>query len=269
MAQKFYQRALSGDSDEIIAGVRAYLKRRSFAAYCDSVLIPALRLSRTDFVKGQITLRQQAQLRDAIVRAVEALDGAERDHFLSQKRKTVLEEVGSGQLLLQQRMRREHRMADAHEPGADPVVLCIGMGAPGDDLATEVLVRVLRGLHADARHLTDEDLDALRDPGSPAAAISAVCLVTMAEDDQVERGVRLGRQMRSTAPDTYLMALLLSGHSEARDQGALRETVDRMVGSYEQAAHELQARGTRARSTARAATDAVRSATPSADSVRS
>ncbi len=35
MPQRFYQRALSGDSEEIVAGARAYLKRNSFAAYCD------------------------------------------------------------------------------------------------------------------------------------------------------------------------------------------------------------------------------------------
>jgi hypothetical protein len=41
LPQKFYQRALSGDSHEIIANARAFLKQSSFAAYCDRVVMPA------------------------------------------------------------------------------------------------------------------------------------------------------------------------------------------------------------------------------------
>ena len=120
MAQKFYQRALSGDSAEIIAGARDYLRRWSFAAYCDSVLVPALQLSRADFVKGQITLRQQAELRGAIVQVVEALDGAKRDAS-THKRMTVLEEVSSGLLLRRKRMLRQSTAAQA-QPGDESVV---------------------------------------------------------------------------------------------------------------------------------------------------
>jgi predicted PurR-regulated permease PerM len=241
MAQKFYQRALSGDADEIISGARQYLRRRSFAAYCDTVLMPALRLSRADYAKGQITLRQQAELRDAIVHVVEALNGAERDPLFNPRRKTVLEEVGSGRLLLQQRMLRQRTEAQS-PPDAASIVLCVGMGLPGDDLATEILVRILRGLHMDARHLTAEDLHASRYPRAPASAISAVCLVTMMGGDPSDTGVQLSRQVRSEAPDAYVMALLIPGLSEDRAQAELHTNVDRMVSSYEQLVRELQAR---------------------------
>lgn len=241
MAQKFYQRALSGDADEIISGARQYLRRWSFAAYCDTVLMPALRLSRADYAKGQITLRQQAELRDAIVHVVEALNGAERDPLFNPKRKTVLEEVGSGRLLLQQRMLRQRTEAQS-PPDADSIVLCVGMGLPGDDLATEILVRILQSLHMDARHLTAEDLHASRYPRAPASAISAVCLVTMMGGDPSDTGVQLSRQVRSEAPDAYVMALLIPGLSEDRTQAELHANVDRMVCSYEQMVRELQAR---------------------------
>jgi len=241
MAQKFYQRALSGDADEIISGARQYLRRRSFAAYCDTVLMPALRLSRADYAKGQITLRQQAELRDAIVHVVEALNGAERDPLFNPKRKTVLEEVGSGRLLLQQRMLRQRTEAQSPTDAAS-IVLCVGMGLPGDDLATEILVRILRSLDMDARHLTAEDLHASRYPRPPASAISAVCLVTMMGGDPSDTGVQLSRQVRSEAPDAYVMALLIPGLSENPAQAELRSTVDQMVSSYEQVVHELQAR---------------------------
>ena len=241
MAQKFYQRALSGDADEIIAGARQYLRRWSFAAYCDTVLMPALRLSRADYAKGQITLRQQAELRDAIVHVVEALNGAERDPLFNPKRKTVLEEVGSGRLLLQQRMLRQRTEAQS-PPDAGSIVVCVGLGLPGDDLATEILVRILRSLHMDARHLTAEDLHASRYPRTHASAISTVCLVTMMGGDPSDTGVQLSRQVRSEAPDAYVMALLIPGLSENPAQAELRATIDQMVSSYEQVVHELQAR---------------------------
>jgi hypothetical protein len=241
MAQKFYQRALSGDADEIISGARQYLRRRSFAAYCDTVLMPALRLSRADYAKGQITLRQQAELRDAIVHVVEALNGAERDPLFNPRRKTVLEEVGSGRLLLQQRMLRQRTEAQS-PPDAASIVLCVGMGLPGDDLATEILVRILRSLHMDARHLTAEDLHASRHPRPPASAVSVVCLVTMMGGDPADTGIQLSRQVRLEAPNACVMALLIPGLSENPAQAELRATVDQMVSSYEQVVHELQAR---------------------------
>jgi predicted PurR-regulated permease PerM len=246
MAQKFYQRALSGDADEIISGARQYLRRWSFAAYCDTVLMPALRLSRADYAKGQITLRQQAELRNAIVHVVEALNGAEREPLFNPRRKTVLEEVGSGRLLLQQRMLRQRTEAQA-PPDADSIVLCVGMGLPGDDLATEILVRILRGLHMDARHLTAEDLHASRYPRLPASAVSVVCLVTMMGGDPSDTGIQLSRQVRLEAPDACVMALLIPGLSENPAQAELRATVDQMVSSYEQMVHELQARVSGAR----------------------
>lgn len=260
MAQKFYQRALSGDSAEIIAGARDYLRRWSFATYCDSVLVPALQLSRVDFVKGQITLRQQAELRGAIVQVVEALDGAKRDHPLTQKRMTVLEEVSSGLLLRQKRMLRQHTAADA-QSGDESVVLCVGMGGPGDDLAAEILVRILCGLQLNARDLTREDLRSLRYPRLTSSAIGAVCLVTMTGGDDPDTGIRLARELRSEAPDAHMVALLLPGPYEGRDQTELREGVDRIVSSYEQVVLELQARVAGIHAMPEAAAESSRSTT--------
>jgi predicted PurR-regulated permease PerM len=240
MAQKFYQRALCGDSEEIIAGARTYLRRWSFATYCDSVLMPALQLSRADFVKGQITLRQQSELRGVIVQVVEALDGAHRD-LASTQRLTVLDEVSSGRLLRSKRMRRQPAASNG-EPGGESVVLCVGLGGPGDDLATEILVRILRDLRLDARDVTVEELRSLRYPPTPASAVGAVCLVTMTGGDSPDTGVRLVRELRAEAQDAHLVALSLPGLYEEHDQSEFSKVVDRVVSSYEQLVLELQAR---------------------------
>lgn len=70
MPERFYQRALSADSDEIIAGARDFLKRNSFANYCDLVLLPALHLARIDLQSGAITMDQQIKVRGAMVAVI-------------------------------------------------------------------------------------------------------------------------------------------------------------------------------------------------------
>jgi predicted PurR-regulated permease PerM len=70
MPQRFYQRALSADSDEIIASAHEFLKRNSFANYCDLVLLPALHLARLDLESGAITAEQQARVRASMVAVI-------------------------------------------------------------------------------------------------------------------------------------------------------------------------------------------------------
>jgi len=241
MAQKFYQRALSGDSDEILADARDYLRRRSLPMYCDSVLMPALQLSRADFDKGQITLRQQGELRGTIVQVVEALDGAKRDRPPSRQQMTVLDEVSSGRLLRQKRLLRQHPAGHA-SPGAGSVVLCVGLGGPGDDLATEILVRILRGMGLDARDLTVDESDPSRHPSHAASDIGAICLVTMTGGDDSGAGVGLGRELWFKSPDASMVALLLPGLYDASAHVELSESVDRVVNSYAQVVLELHAR---------------------------
>src|SRR5450631_263495 len=78
MPQRFYQRALSADSDEIIARAREFLKRNSFASYCDLVLLPALHLARLDLQSGAISADQQARVRSSMVAVIAAIGGADR-----------------------------------------------------------------------------------------------------------------------------------------------------------------------------------------------
>ena len=78
LPQRFYQRALSGNADDILVTARAFLKRQSFAAYCDLVLIPALHLGSLDFESGAITQDQRRKIRDVLVTVVSALSGEPR-----------------------------------------------------------------------------------------------------------------------------------------------------------------------------------------------
>ena len=103
MPQRVYQRALSGDASEILSEAREFLKRKSFAAYCDSVLLPALQLARIDLAAGAISTEQQTAVKRAIVTVVETLDSHESKWARWRRRSSVLESVSIGRSLRQHR----------------------------------------------------------------------------------------------------------------------------------------------------------------------
>jgi len=74
LPENFYQRALSGDIHEIISSAKRFLQRKSFGAYCDAVLMPALYLARSDFLTNAITKAEQLKLSNAIVAVLTSLD---------------------------------------------------------------------------------------------------------------------------------------------------------------------------------------------------
>lgn len=248
MAQKFYQRALSGDAEEIIEGAHEFLKRRPLAAYCDTVLMPALQLSRVDLASHEITPHQQHELRSAIVKVVEAIGGAGREHMFKRRHPTVIDDPSLGHLLRNKRLLRQRNetpgdsQANMPPVAAGSLVLCVGLGSLGDDLATELLVRILRELHVDARHLTLDDLHAPRPPEVTLATIGAVCVVSVAPGDEREKGMELAREIRAKLPHTFMLALLLASVLQEADASTFSEVVDRLASSFEDAALEVSER---------------------------
>ena len=166
LPQRFYQRALSADPHEIIANARTFLKNDSLAAYCDRVMIPALHLARLDADAGATTGDQQLKIRRVITNVAAALSGNSLKR-LHRHRGAVLEEVNPGRWL---RQKREQLTGKWQGPLGVPqgsIVICMALGSPADELATELLVRLLCGEKIDGRHFSPADIDA----GLPPAPI--------------------------------------------------------------------------------------------------
>jgi predicted PurR-regulated permease PerM len=246
MPQKFYQRALSGDAQEIIAGAREFLKRKPFATYCDTVLLPALGLGRVDLSTGTITPHQQRQLRNAVVSVIEALGSTKSSY--KPPRKTLLEEPSPGRLLRDQRLNRQQRDHGAGKPdaalagGSGSIVLCVGLDALGDDLAAELLVRILRDMHIDARHLSLEEVRAARPASVGPTDVSAVCIVSVDPRKEEETVFMLAEGVRATLPETFILALLLRDLLDEEHSILLAQHVDRLATSLEDAALEISER---------------------------
>jgi predicted PurR-regulated permease PerM len=236
MPQRFYQRALSADSDEIIARAREFLKRNSFANYCDLVLMPALHLARIDLESGAISTDQQMKVRSAIVAVIAAIGGENRGLSRRRLRTSVLDKSTAGRLLRQQRESISGRWQGPLEVPAGSVIVCVGLGTMADDLATELLVRILRDQKIDARHMSLEDLSAVQ-PANAADAVSMVYVVSAFPSEERGRCDSTSQEMRQRFPQACIVAVFLPGmllQPEAAGAGEMHEA-DKSASSLGQA----------------------------------
>jgi predicted PurR-regulated permease PerM len=215
MPQRFYQRALSGDSQEIIAGARAFLKRNSFATYCDVVLVPALSLARLDLDTGAISAQQQSLVRNVMVAVIAAIGGEGRKHSRRRARGSVLDHPNVHPSIGRElRTQREQIYGPFQGPLSVPpgsIMLCIGMGSPADDLATELLVRILRDQKVDARHVSIDDMNAPPPPDASPDIVSVVYLVSAFPSEERKRGESVAARIRERFPGVRLVTVFLPG----------------------------------------------------------
>lgn len=235
LAQKFYQRALSGDADEILAVARSFLKRNSLATYCDLVLLPALHLATLDLEMGVIAPEQQAKLRDTLVAAVSTLSN--EPNRMRRRASTVLDDQNPGLIL---RQHREQLIGHWQGPIAvapGSILLCMGLGARADTIGAELLVRALREQRLDARHALPEDLDpAGRPPGADQASIGAVFIVSAFPSPERETPELTINRVRQQLPAAKVVAVFASGILLPADLPLQVTTADLAVSTFAAAA---------------------------------
>ncbi|HEX9140204.1 MAG TPA: AI-2E family transporter, partial [Steroidobacteraceae bacterium] len=235
MPERFYQRALSADSDELIAAARAFLKRDTFANYCDLVLMPALHLARVDALAGAINDEQQTKVRSAIVAVIGAI--AEQRRWLPRRRRrsSVLDSPNIGRQLRKQREQISGRWQGPLVVPPGSVVVCVGLGSGADDLATELLVRILREQKIDARHMSLEDM-ATPPPPEAADAVAIAYVVSAFPNEERSRGETTTEELRKRFPRACIVSVLLPGMLLEPDNGIDRiEAADKAASSLGQA----------------------------------
>jgi len=235
LPQKFYQRALSGDADEILALARAFLKHNSFAAYCDLVLTPALHRALLDRAAGAISHDQQMRMRDLLVAVVSALSGEPRR--LRRSRRSVLDDQNAGLILRQHREQLIGRWQGPVAVAPGSVLLCLGLGSRADTIAAELLVRALREQGLDARHVSMEDLNAgARPPEASPAAIALAYLVSAFPEAEREQAEQTVVRLQQHLPKARVVCVFLPGVSLPVEPAAHVGGADYVVSSFVQAA---------------------------------
>jgi predicted PurR-regulated permease PerM len=227
LPQKFYQRALSGDPHEIIANARAFLRNDSLAAYCDRVVIPALHLARLDAEVGATTGDQQTKIRRVIVDVAAALGGKDLKLPKRRHRGAVLEEVTAGRWMRQQRERLTGKWQGPLGVPPGSLLICMALGSPADDLATELLVRLLRSEGIDARHFSAAEINAGLPPGADPEGVAIVFLVSAFPSPERERADSISRQLHELLPQANLIRVFCPGMaalSESTESGNAEPT---------------------------------------------
>jgi predicted PurR-regulated permease PerM len=226
LPQRFYQRALSADPHEIIADARAFLKSDSLAAYCDRVMIPALHLARLDAEAGATTGEQQLKIRRVIVDVAAALSGNSKS-LQRRDRGAVLEEVNAGRWLRQQREQLTGKWQGPLGVPSGSLVICMGLGSAADDLATELLVRLLRSERIDARHFSPKEIGGGLPPGADPDGVAIVFLVSAFPSPERERADSISQQLHGLLPQANLIRVFCPGVaalSESSESGNAEST---------------------------------------------
>jgi len=239
LSQRFYQRAISGDADEIIAAARVYLKQRSFARYCDRIMMPALKLASADLASGGISPEQQQRLKGVIATVIETLGPDAGRRSRRRERDTVLEEPSLGQHLRHQREAAIGRFQGPLEVPAGSVVLCIGLGSLRDDLVTEILVRILRGLGLDARHFTAGDE---APPGADPRAVSMVFVVSAFPAEEWHHVLEMAASLRERFTTQTLVGVLPHQQLTDDQMASVDARFDVVAHSFEEAVAQARRR---------------------------
>jgi len=235
LPQRSYQRALSGDPHEIIADARTFLKSDSLAAYCDRVMIPALHLARLDAEADAITEDQQLKIRRVIVHVAAALSGNSSKVQQRRHRGAVLEELTAGHWLRQQREQLTGKWQGPLGVPAGSIVICMAVGSPADDLATEMLVRMLRSERIDARHFSPAEIDAGLPPGADPDGVAIAFLVSAFPSPERERAGSINQQLRELLPEANLIRVFCPGVTASSESGNRAGNPESTVSSLGQA----------------------------------
>lgn len=209
--QRFYQRALSGDPEEIIIDARAFLKRASLATYYDQVMIPALHLAWLDEEAGAISGEQQQKIRRVVVDVAAALSGNNLKLPQRRHRGAVLEELTAGRWLRHQREQLTGKWQGPLGVPRGSIVICMALGSPADDLATELLVRLLRSERMDARHFSSAEINAGLPPGADPDGVAIVFLVSAFPGPEGERADSIIQPLHGLLPQANLIKVFCPG----------------------------------------------------------
>lgn len=245
LGQRFYQRALSGESEEILKDARAMLRRSNFAKYCDDVLLPALAQVRDDSTAGHLRDMQHERVRSAIAAVTEALtESPPVRRLLRSRPTTTLLHANVGAHLQRARESRLGRWQGSLDVPPRSVVLCVALNGERDLLLAELLVRALRERGIDARSVVIHNV--VDKPNADASTLISTTLLICPEPDSVQFWKAACEQIRCDIPHVLLAAVNLSAQTLVPRE--VDDAVDLVVNSFEEAVAFASPAGSSAKS---------------------
>jgi predicted PurR-regulated permease PerM len=240
MPQNFYQRALSGDAHEIVVGAKRFMQHKSLATYCDAVLLPALHLAHFDLKDAAISPDEEEKVTSAIIAVIEALSGNSK-WWKKKKTGSVLTGVGIGRQLRDRRILDSGEWQGSFDVPVGSVVLAMSLGTQYDELATEILVRILREQKIDARSVAVADFGMTAPPEASPDLVSIVCLVSVDPLGERELMEQALLKMKESLPHCKQFAVLLPSPFENPDLApCVFPAANKVLYSYDSALQACQ-----------------------------
>jgi predicted PurR-regulated permease PerM len=231
-AQRFYHRILLGESDAVIRDAHAYLRKFSFASYCDHVLLPGLALGVDEFDAGQIEKRQQDNIRSAIAALADALIPVSGAPSKRARRRIAMLAPNVGAHLRRTRQMHLGRWQGALDVPARSVVLCVGLPTERDELLNELFVLALREVGVDARSGTAEDRD--ENPAASKGDLVATVFVAYPLEELLDPWRAIVSELRASLPGALIVTIRLLSEGKDAKQSLVETNVDIVLRSFEE-----------------------------------
>ena len=100
------------------------------------------------------------------------------------------------------------------------IVICMALGSPADELASELLVRLLRAERIDARHFSPAEIDVGLPAGADPDGVAIVFLMSAFPSPERERADSISRQLCKLLPQATLIPVFCLGVAALSESGA-------------------------------------------------
>jgi predicted PurR-regulated permease PerM len=229
-AQRFFLRALAGDSKAITQDAQAILQRATFARYCDQVLLPGLALAASELQLGLIDSAQQSEMRYTIAEVAETLAPAGAPPARRRRRQPLLD-ASVGAHLRHRREARLGRWQGSLDVPVGSIDLCAGLPSERDDLLAELLARALREAGMDARSVS---LPLPHQEHTPdKASLVRTLFLPLPAADMLGEWRHAAADVRALLPQAWLVALHMPGDPPAPPE--VVAVVDMVLHTFEEA----------------------------------
>jgi hypothetical protein len=224
---------LASTTDAIVTDAQVFLRKFSFAKYCDHILIPGLSLGAHDFENGLLEKTQQNKIRTTIATLAETVSQASYGDDKNRKRRAVsMLDANVGAHLRQMRKKRLGRWQGSLNVPSRSVVLCAGFDSERDDLLSELFVMALREVNIDARSFSFGDHH--EDPGEDGANIVSTVFITYPLASTLADWIPIVNELRSNLPHALIVTIRLLSEENLAEQSAVNKHVDMVLRSFEE-----------------------------------
>ncbi|MFC0169188.1 AI-2E family transporter [Pseudoduganella danionis] len=230
-AQRFYQRALNGDTGAILRDARPFLRRNSLARYCDQVLLPGLALAGAEIRAELIDATQREHLRHTVAEVAEALapSGVTR----AKRCQVSLLDANVGAHLRHLREARLGRWQGSLDVPQRSIILCVSQAAERDELVSELLARALREASHDARSVVVPIAPEEQDPDK--ADLVSTLFIPYPTRETLEPWITVVDELRANLPQALLATIRPTLEEDVPALGSVQPHVDMVLRSFEEA----------------------------------